>query len=376
MSTLVQNARFRVGDCVPPFSTATSLGYDVQLHSAGGRYLILAFAGPPSVPAARLMLDDVAGLVALIDPEACGVAAVVSNAPDPPLDRAAETLLLFYDPEDKISTAYGALSPAPNGQQILWPHLLILDPNMRVLGVLPLRPDMSCRPATMAFLESLPRPALHTGIACPAPVLIAPRVFEIELCRHLVREFDDTSSNESGFMIERNGVTVGEVNHAIKRRRDMLVADPALRELLARCIRERLVPDMAKAFQFRPTRMDRHIVARYDAASGGYFRPHRDNTSKGTAHRRFAVTINLNPDEYEGADLRFPEFGDMPYRAPAGAAIAFSCSLLHEVTPIIRGRRFAFLAFLYGEEDAALRQRNNAHLGANEHHYVDGEDRL
>ena len=51
--------------------------------------------------------------------------------------------------------------------------------------------------------------------------------------------------------------------------------------------------------------MERYIVACYDSTEGGYFRPHRDNTTKGTAHRRFAVTLNLNSDEYEGGYLRF-----------------------------------------------------------------------
>ena len=36
--------------------------------------------------------------------------------------------------------------------------------------------------------------------------------------------------------------------------------------------------------------------------------------------RRFAVTINLNSEEYEGGDLMFPEFGRAVYRAPTGGA--------------------------------------------------------
>jgi predicted 2-oxoglutarate/Fe(II)-dependent dioxygenase YbiX len=31
---------------------------------------------------------------------------------------------------------------------------------------------------------------------------------------------------------------------------------------------------------------------------------------------------------------------------PAGGAIVFSCSLLHEALPVVRGRRFALLSFL------------------------------
>jgi predicted 2-oxoglutarate/Fe(II)-dependent dioxygenase YbiX len=105
-------------------------------------------------------------------------------------------------------------------------------------------------------------------------------------------------------------------------------------------------------------------VACYEAQTGGHFRPHRDNTTKGTAHRRFAVTINLNAEEYEGGDLMFPEFGRRTYRAPTGGAVVFSCSLLHEALPVRAGSRFVFLPFLYDEEAARLREKNNANLGS------------
>jgi hypothetical protein len=76
------------------------------------------------------------------------------------------------------------------------------------------------------------------------------------------------------------------------------------RKLLER----RLLPMVYRAFQFNTTRIERYLVGCYDAEKGGYFRPHRDNTVPLVAHRRFAVTINLNED-YEGGYLCFPEFG-------------------------------------------------------------------
>jgi predicted 2-oxoglutarate/Fe(II)-dependent dioxygenase YbiX len=126
-------------------------------------------------------------------------------------------------------------------------------------------------------------------------------------------------------------------------------------------LRQRLVPQIVKAFNFEPTRIERYLVARYDAETGGFFRPHRDNTTRGTAHRRFAVSINLNAD-YDGGDLRFLEFGDRTYRPPPGGACVFSCSVLHEATPVTRGERFAFLPFLYDEAAAAIREANLKYL--------------
>ena len=95
---------------------------------------------------------------------------------------------------------------------------------------------------------------------------------------------------------------------------------------------------------------------------GGFFRAHRDNTTAGTAHRVFACTVNLNAEEYDGGDLRFPEYGARTYRAPTGGAVVFSCSLLHEAMPVTRGKRYAFLPFFYDEQKAQLREANQVHF--------------
>ncbi len=73
------------------------------------------------------------------------------------------------------------------------------------------------------------------------------------------------------------------------------------------------------------------------------------------------VTINLNAD-YEGGDLRFPEYGARTCRPPPGGACVFSCSILHEATPVTRGERFAFLPFLYDEAAAKVREENLKYL--------------
>ncbi len=107
--------------------------------------------------------------------------------------------------------------------------------------------------------------------------------------------------------------------------------------------------------------MERYIVCCYSAEEAGHFRAHRDNTTAGTAHRRFAVTVNLNHD-FDGGEISFPEFGPRSYKPPVGAALVFSCSMLHQVSPVTRGERFAFLPFLYDEAAAKLREANTAHV--------------
>jgi len=191
-----------------------------------------------------------------------------------------------------------------------------------------------------------------------APVLVVPRVFEPELCRELIQLFEQNETYDSGFMREEGGRTVGQLDHSFKRRRDYEITDERIREATVVRIHDRLAPEIDKAFNFHATRIERYLVCCYEATTEDHFHPHRDNTTKGTAHRRFAVSIFLNPDEYEGGDVRFPEFGSKTYRATTGGAVVFSCSLLHEVLPMIRGRRFAFLPFLYDDAAAELRDAN------------------
>jgi predicted 2-oxoglutarate/Fe(II)-dependent dioxygenase YbiX len=148
----------------------------------------------------------------------------------------------------------------------------------------------------------------------------------------------------------------------LKKRRDVLVGDPELKDLLRRRLEERLFPMMARALGFTPTRVERYVVSCYDAADGAVFHAHRDSTTQGTAHRKFACSINLNHD-FEGGDLRFAEYGPKTYRPPVGGAVVFSCALMHEALKVTHGRRFAFLPFLYDEAGAAVLAAYEARVG-------------
>ncbi|HEX9168030.1 MAG TPA: 2OG-Fe(II) oxygenase [Roseiarcus sp.] len=105
------------------------------------------------------------------------------------------------------------------------------------------------------------------------------------------------------------------------------------------------------------TRIERDLVARYDAESGGHFGPHRDDTGISVAHRRFAVSINLNAD-FDGGEISFPEYSPRTFKAAPGTAVVFSASILHQVARVTRGRRYVFLTFLYDEDAERVRQVN------------------
>jgi predicted 2-oxoglutarate/Fe(II)-dependent dioxygenase YbiX len=163
-------------------------------------------------------------------------------------------------------------------------------------------------------------------------------------------------------MRDVDGKTVTILDSRHKQRRDYVIEDLDLIKQTQSRIRRRVNPEMMKVHSFNPTRMERYIVSCYAAEDGGHFRAHRDNTTKGTAHRRFAVSINLN-DDFDGGELNFPEYGPRRFKAPTGCAVVFSGALLHAVSPMTRGRRYAFLPFLYDEAAAKIREANNAFLG-------------
>jgi hypothetical protein len=229
-----------------------------------------------------------------------------------------------------------------------------IDPSMRVLFVAP----MAETEQVFARLRALPPADDHAGVPLHAPVMITPRVFGEDLCRRLIAYYDADGGSPSGVMRQRDGKTIGVLDD-FKKRRDATINDEALKVETRTAISRRLLPEIRKAFRFTATRVERYIVARYDAEDGGYFRAHRDNLTSGTAHRQFAVSINLNAEEFEGGDLRFPEYGMRTYRPPTGGAVVFSCSLLHEATPVARGSRYAFLPFLYDEAGEEIRLRNS-----------------
>jgi predicted 2-oxoglutarate/Fe(II)-dependent dioxygenase YbiX len=190
----------------------------------------------------------------------------------------------------------------------------------------------------------------HAGAPLVAPVLIAPRVFEPDLCARLIGLHQAAGGALTGVMRDVGERTVAVMDD-YKQRRDVLVDDAALREEIRQALVSRLYPQIRHAFQFEVTEIERYLVSCYDAAEGGVFRAHRDNITRQTANRKFACSINLNAD-FEGGDLRFPEFGPATYRPPVGGAVVFSCALLHEATAMARGRRYAFLPFFYDADGA------------------------
>jgi 2OG-Fe(II) oxygenase superfamily len=334
---------FHLGDPAPWFVARSSDQASFRFDSIAGRYVVLCFLNSGSDAAAVASLRIALGEHrALFDDVNVGLFIVSTDPEDERLRRFGSFAGVrhIWDFDRAVSRLYGAIpDDDPSHVTRFW---LVLDPMLRVLRSSPLAHAR----AVMEFVAALPPPASHAGVTLPAPVLLLPRVFEPRLCQHLIGLYQSDGGNESGFMLDVDGRTVAVQDTAFKSRRDHDIRDEPTRAAMRERIERRLLPEIWKAFQYSATRIERYIVACYDAAVGGHFMAHRDNTLAGTAHRRFAVTINLN-DDYDGGDLRFPEFGASRYRAPLGGAVVFSCALLHEVTPMTRGLRYATLPFLY-----------------------------
>ncbi|MGX7896645.1 2OG-Fe(II) oxygenase [Tsuneonella sp. HG222] len=337
------------GDYAPWFKAPVISGRaDYAFDSVAGRHILMLFYGSASHAPAAEALALVARHRGLFDDIGACFFGVSVDARDASEGRIAQQLpgiRHFLDFQTRVSAQYGAWL----GDRRYDPHWLVLDRELRVVG----RFELERGEAALTLLAAL----VAASRDQQAPVATIPWVFEPGLCKELIALFDETGGEPSGFARDEGGKTVIVEDAHFKLRRDRIIPDGPLKNHLTHRVNRVIVPAIARAFQFQATRIERHLVACYEAGAG-HFMPHRDNTTLGTAHRRFAVTINLNADEYEGGDLCFPEFGQRTYRAPTGGAIVFSCSLLHEVKPVTAGRRFAFLPFLYDEAARTVRDAN------------------
>ena len=342
-------AHLTVGDRAPNFFLADHRDIIISLYDKvkGGPIVVMLYpaADDPVVQAELAGLAT--ALPALLDQGAhiftigCEtVTAIKAMRGTHHLDGA----FTVADPDRKTSAKFGL------GDR---PLLFVLDPNQRVLAHFePGAQRMAER--ALEQVVSLPSAPLHRP-GVHAPCLLIPNVFSSEECRHLISQFWLRGNHESGTYRVQDGVMVHAPNYGAKRRRDHHVGDKDLLELIGNRIGSRVIPEIRRAFQSNITRVEEFKIVCYEPEPGGYFRVHRDNTTPQTQHRRFAMTLNLNSEEYEGGELRFPEYGGATYKPATGEAVIFSCNLLHEATDVIGGKRYVLLSFLYDE--AGQKQR-------------------
>jgi predicted 2-oxoglutarate/Fe(II)-dependent dioxygenase YbiX/peroxiredoxin len=348
------------GEPAPLFVAATDgsdrYGFDV----AGGRWIVLmVFATLGLEVCAKAHAAVLARRDLFDDAHACffGVSADRADRLHRGLCNRPPGLRYFWDYDHAISRLYGL-----HDGETLRPAVFLIDPMLRIVMAEPIEDTPRALDRLALELEAARRslPA-DEGFA---PVLVAPRILERELCADLIAYYQRQGGTPSGFAADQDGRTVNRLNPALKRRSDVMIDDADLRTAVRTRLERRLFPMIKRAWGWQATEIERYLVTCYDSADSGFFSAHRDDATVGTAHRRFAVTLNLNAEDYEGGELRFPEFGRRLYKPPTGGAVVFGCGLLHEAKPVVRGLRFAVVPFLYDAEGAALRRTNLAKMAA------------
>jgi hypothetical protein len=314
------------GDRCPDFLLPPAGGLQETFHARhAGRALALILAREPGILTRYAELEDTDAVFALV----AGDAGHRVPAPIPAMcDHGV------------LTTQLGLRDDVPGTR--VW----IVDPTLCLRHLLD-------DPSAAQVRDALSAAAAESGAAAPAlrrraaPVLILRDVFDAGLCRRLVAAHA-VDHHGSGMLRLVDGRPVLVPDARAKQRLDHRLVDPELVDEAVQVLSRRVLPEIGAAFHYPVTRMEGFKVAAYPAGSG-WFRLHRDNVTPDARHRRFAVTVALD-DDFDGGALRFPEYGPDLYRPPAGGAIVFSGTLLHEVTDVTRGRRHVLLTFLWGDD--------------------------
>lgn len=318
-----------VGERAPDFVLPRPSGERARFYAhVGGQPTALLFTGD----------DD--GVAAELSTWVAGRGDVALCAVTTRRETALAGVPTWLDEDGALRDRYGVAPDQPTA--------VVLDPNLRVAGVVS---GDQLAEATAELLDSVSHRDAAVEVTTQAPVLLLPKALDRARRERLIAVWEQEGAVETGVEQSVGGGRGQALDPAFKQRRDHTVSDPELLRELSSCIGRTVLPEVQKAFAFRATRFEGFKIACYDATSGGFFRAHRDNLTPATAHRVFALTLNLN-DDYDGGQLRFPEYGNQLYRPDAGAALVFSCSQLHEVLDVTRGRRFVLLSFLYGDPPA------------------------
>ena len=344
------------GDRVPDVLLPDQDGIGISLYDkVRGKPIVVLFCADVAGRPARGALEQFQGWCG-DGPDALAHCFVITRSAQETLAQAAGSRgfpgHFLNDVDESAARAFG----------ISWRELrhdlcvFVLDPNQRVLEIF----EQGCEEPMQkarARVESLSLFAEATQPRDMAPVLVIPRVFEPDFCARLIEAFHTRGHEESGVYSLEEGQLKHGVDHDMKKRFDHYVRDDDLVSAITPRLSRRVLPEVYKAFCYPVTKLEEFKIVCYRAETRGYFRPHRDNMSPQTLHRRFALTLNLNTGEYEGGELCFPEYGPHRYSPALGEAIVFSCSLLHEALDVTRGERYVLLAFLYGEDGARQKRK-------------------
>jgi peroxiredoxin len=338
-------APLAAGD-IAPDCALKSLGGDVvdlRGDAVAGPAMAIVFCPKFTAPVAAA----VDGFRARLDRFAAADARLFAVTLEP-AKSAMEQALPFPVMLDRAGDVFRAFN-ANNRDQ---PTTIVLRPNHHVLAVLKETPEAQAEQA-LAMVERLAAERRPVLMAPHPPVLVVPDVLSRTDCERLINVY---KTRGNVFVEARHGDDNIATDYKTRipeygrgDRIDHWLVETDMINLVESRLRGRLFPEIHRAFQYQVTRRERLRIGCYEGMRGGELHGHRDNSEAFVAYRRFAMSINLNTEAFEGGELRFPEFGDQRYRPETGAAIVFSSSLLHEAMHVTAGTRYVVLAFLFGE---------------------------
>lgn len=336
---------FDTADHAPPIELRQTDGRPKPLNRMAGRIAVVHIPAGTDAVEAALALDARASRIRTLgaEPYVIRSAAPVQN--------------LAFSKKHTLDVEVLSDEPAAlaHNLNLKGPGTAIIGRDSRIVAVLPRAPETGTEAHFDTVLDrvsELSETGLRLMETRHAPIMIIPDVLSAEWCTYLRAVHDQEGNAPSGFMQQVKGQAVELQDPEVKVRRDHVIQpgsrlDGAITQMFSR----RLIPEIQKATHANISRHEEFKIVRYDAADGGHFRAHRDNTTQATRTRLFAVTLNLNAGgpgaDYDGGQLVFPEYGEVGYRPAPGAALVFSCTLLHEARPVIAGSRYVLLAFLH-----------------------------
>ncbi len=352
-------ASLEPGDSLPGFLLKDPLVRPVGIpRDLSGKAVVLLFFPSYWAPGVQQILKGFAEAGTALT-ERADIYAITGDSLEKNASAAAACkapITFLTDAAGRVTELYGLPRPAAAQPAVLGvSHVssFVADSNARILAIQRQVGENDHAAKLLALLEDQGSDVQEMrGFA---PVLMVPRAFSPAFCKTLIEAYKTGETSVTGSLRDYpDGRQVHHIDRSIKSRSDH-VLDGALADEVRQFLRRRVVPEIHKAFSFQITHFETFKVACYTAAEGGHFSVHRDNLTPAGAHRRFAMSLNLNSEDYEGGTLRFPEYGPGLYKPATGEAVVFSCSLLHEAMPVTAGTRYVLLSFLYGPEDEKLR---------------------
>lgn len=339
------------GALAMPFDTRDEQGRKIGLADdhLSGQYLIMAFLGDPDSDRTAALLRALAEMEARLEAANATVLAISASS-DATRNKAHKRAAGFGwpiigDASGALFASYGLHKGTDRGDR-----LVLLTPYRQIRTWFDIEGDAASALGTIMDILQNAGAAEEARWSPPhAPVLVVPNVFSPEECANLVQSV----VTDTPFMVRqpRPGEVPGNYkipvyDHFRQDRIDLIIKDRNTLAILDERIFGRIVPMIKKAFAFDVTRREDLHIARYVGRREGITMGHRDNMEPPGAHRRFALSVSLN-DDYEGGGISFREFSPRAYRVPAGTAMVFSSSLLHEVEETTEGVRYNLISHFF-----------------------------